>query len=187
MSDPEALFLLNAAQSLETSIAPQDHGIDSPDHHHDSLAREKTREHKGHTSFLRRHGYNRTFPARSKPYCSMCSKSFDTSKEGLLQHVREHTTWFQGRRHRYHACQVDFTHAADLLKHQRAVLSESTCGFHFPHTSGKCQGHHPPANNTRSGQLTNHDRLGFTVCLWNWEQAQLKAFMYDLDRLAQTC
>ncbi|KAF2168357.1 hypothetical protein M409DRAFT_21109 [Zasmidium cellare ATCC 36951] len=108
--------------------------------------------------------------------CMICGNAFEEEAEDLIKHLRWHLDNFKGK-HKCKDCRIDFTHAADLERHLQSA-AEGHCGFNFPH---ECTGHHPPGD--RTGTLTDYDRVRLFVHLQNWEQAQLHAYIAEINEL----
>lgn len=108
--------------------------------------------------------------------CMICGDAFEEEAEELIKHLRRHLDNFKGK-HRCKDCRIDFTHAKDLERHLQSA-AEGHCGFNFPH---ECTGHHPPGD--RIGTLSDYDRVRLFVQLQHWEQAQLQAYIAEINEL----
>lgn len=111
--------------------------------------------------------------------CMICGDAFEEEAEDLIKHLRRHLDNFKGK-HRCRDCKIDFTHAEDLERHLQSA-AQGHCGFNFPHG---CTGHHPPGD--RSGTLSDYDRVRLFVQLQHWEQAQLQAYIAEINELTVT-
>ncbi|KAK4504241.1 hypothetical protein PRZ48_005157 [Zasmidium cellare] len=108
--------------------------------------------------------------------CMICGDAFEEEAEDLIKHLRRHLDDFKGK-HKCKDCKIDFTHAEDLERHLQSA-AQGHCGFNFPH---ECTGHHPPGDKT--GTLTDYDRVRLFVRLQHWEQAQLQAYIAEINEL----
>ncbi|KAK4626671.1 hypothetical protein CLAFUW4_04627 [Fulvia fulva] len=123
--------------------------------------------------------YGREVDSWQPVMCAMCGNAFEDDAEELVKHLRRHLDNFKGK-HRCKECKIDFIHAEDLERHQQSVIADGTCGFNFPH---RCTGHHPPSSGVNAGQLTDFDRVRLCVRLQEWEQAQLQAYIAEINDL----
>lgn len=108
--------------------------------------------------------------------CMICGDAFEEEAEDLIKHLRRHLDNFKGK-HKCKDCKIDFTHAEDLERHSQSA-AQGHCGFNFPH---ECTGHHPPGD--KSGTLSDYDRVRLFVQLQHWEQAQLQAYIAEINEL----
>ncbi|KXS96814.1 hypothetical protein AC578_8307 [Pseudocercospora eumusae] len=111
--------------------------------------------------------------------CIICGKPFEND-ETLLDHLQLHLETFKGK-HKCKKCQVGFDHEADLQKHLDSA-ARGHCGFNFEHIA-PCTGHHPPSKEAEEGRLSDPDCFRLWHQLRNWEQAQLQAYIAEINDL----
>ncbi|KXT11202.1 hypothetical protein AC579_10010 [Pseudocercospora musae] len=111
--------------------------------------------------------------------CIICGKPFEND-ETLLDHLQQHLETFKGK-HKCKKCQVGFDHEEDLQKHLDSA-ARGHCGFNFAHLA-PCTGHHPPSKEGEEGRLSDPDCFRLWHQLRNWEQAQLQAYIAEINDL----
>ncbi|KAM3424826.1 hypothetical protein BST61_g6807 [Cercospora zeina] len=111
--------------------------------------------------------------------CMPCGRVFGDD-DMLLDHLQTHLENFKGS-HRCKKCQIGFDHEEDLQRHLDAA-KKGHCGFNFPH-SQPCTGHHPPIRAEGLDRLHDSDCARLTYQLRNWEQAQLQAYISQINQL----
>ncbi|KAI5367496.1 Putative Zinc finger C2H2-type, ankyrin repeat-containing domain superfamily [Septoria linicola] len=112
--------------------------------------------------------------------CLPCGRVFGDD-DLLLEHLQTHLDSFKGN-YKCKKCQIGFDHEEDLQKHLDSA-KRGKCGFNFPH-SQPCTGHHPPpARTDNMAYLHDSDCARLTYQLRNWEQAQLQAYISQINQL----
>ena len=112
--------------------------------------------------------------------CVLCTEHLGSSVTEIRAHLGHHSNLFNEKLS-CQTCHVSFTHERDLILHEKSI-AKGHCGFDFEHIE-KCQGHHPP--DIFSEMLTDSDRFQFTIRLQHWEQAQLNAYLDQVNELMQ--
>ena len=136
-----------------------------------------------HATVIQRRGKIRTIPAKDPLVCIFCDQAFSEDIHDLLPHLRDHLDTLQGQHELTCVyCKISFVHKEDFTRHHINATIVGDCGFRFIHKT-PCTGHHrPPARNDTMFSDSDHFRL--CVQLRHWEQAQLQAYITEIERLA---
>lgn len=98
-----------------------------------------------------------------------------------MPHLRAHLEALKGE-HKCKICNIGFTHRADLDRHRASVDFFGYCGFPFHHAK-QCTGHHPPPPRHNEQALSDRDSVQLFAQLRNWEHAQLRAYISEVQDL----
>ncbi|KAK4542867.1 hypothetical protein LTR36_006056 [Oleoguttula mirabilis] len=130
---------------------------------------------------IQQRGKTTTIPANKPLLCVFCDEPFEEDCRNLLPHLRQHLDMFRGK-HTCVTCNIGFVHKADLEKHILSANIVRHCGFSFDHKD-PCTGHHVPERDHLGAQLSDADRFRLCVQLGHWEQAQLRAYIVNVNEL----
>lgn len=136
-------------------------------------------------SVIQGRGKPAQIPPKKPLVCAFCDEPFEENESNLLVHLRQHLNTLRDENANWcKECQVGFVHKNDLDKHRMNADLMGHCSFRFDHKR-ICRGHHPPRDDPPGFELTDRDRFLLCKELREWEFAQLRAYIAEINVLVE--